>query len=138
MSSVKQMISDFKSYNVIQGRQGLMLLDYCQRSLKQHVSHIFVKSAESGFNFGWANLYFLYTYTITYHFSKSPGATAGCSDDWAKGTCNIKFAYTLELRDTGFYGFQLPDTQVKLNLSFTVTSSCQQLLRYCKYMFGLS
>jgi len=43
------------------------------------------------------------------------GATAGCSDDWAKGSCNIKFAYTLELRDTGTYGFILPENQIQPN-----------------------
>jgi murein tripeptide amidase MpaA len=40
------------------------------------------------------------------------GATAGCSDDWAKGSMGIKFAYTLELRDTGTFGFALPDTEI--------------------------
>ncbi|KAL3273900.1 hypothetical protein HHI36_015324 [Cryptolaemus montrouzieri] len=34
-------------------------------------------------------------------------ATGG-SDDWAKGTMGIKYAYTLELRDNGRYGFVLP------------------------------
>lgn len=33
---------------------------------------------------------------------------AGGSDDWAKGVANIKYAYTIELRDTGRYGFILP------------------------------
>uniref|UniRef100_T1J4W0 Transporter n=1 Tax=Strigamia maritima TaxID=126957 RepID=T1J4W0_STRMM len=34
-------------------------------------------------------------------------ATGG-SDDWAKGTAGIKYAYTVELRDNGRYGFALP------------------------------
>lgn len=33
---------------------------------------------------------------------------AGGSDDWAKGVAKIKYAYTIELRDTGRYGFILP------------------------------
>ncbi|EEB11557.1 carboxypeptidase A, putative [Pediculus humanus corporis] len=33
---------------------------------------------------------------------------AGGSDDWAKGTAKIKYAYTIELRDTGRHGFVLP------------------------------
>lgn len=37
---------------------------------------------------------------------------AGGSDDWAKGTVGIKYAYTLELRDSGNYGFVLPATYI--------------------------
>ncbi|KAK9885358.1 hypothetical protein WA026_010854 [Henosepilachna vigintioctopunctata] len=33
---------------------------------------------------------------------------SGGSDDWAKGQMGIKYAYTLELRDSGRYGFVLP------------------------------
>lgn len=33
---------------------------------------------------------------------------AGGSDDWAKGVARIKYAYTIELRDNGRYGFVLP------------------------------
>ncbi|XP_018306895.1 carboxypeptidase B [Mycetomoellerius zeteki] len=33
---------------------------------------------------------------------------AGGSDDWAKALLKIKYAYTIELRDTGKYGFLLP------------------------------
>lgn len=32
----------------------------------------------------------------------------GGSDDWAKGVAKIKYAYTIELRDTGRHGFVLP------------------------------
>lgn len=37
---------------------------------------------------------------------------AGSSDDWAKGVASIKYAYTIELRDRGTYGFLLPATQI--------------------------
>lgn len=33
---------------------------------------------------------------------------SGGSDDWAKGKMGIKYSYTLELRDSGRYGFVLP------------------------------
>ncbi|KAK2710442.1 hypothetical protein QYM36_011835 [Artemia franciscana] len=33
---------------------------------------------------------------------------SGSSNDWAKGVAGIKYAYTLELRDKGYYGFLLP------------------------------
>nr|P04069.1 RecName: Full=Carboxypeptidase B [Astacus astacus]prf//1004229A CPase B [Astacus astacus] len=39
-------------------------------------------------------------------------AAAGGSDDWAKGEGGVKYAYTIELRDTGNYGFLLPENQI--------------------------
>ena len=33
---------------------------------------------------------------------------AGGSDDWAKGVAGVRFSYTVELGDTGRYGFVLP------------------------------
>ncbi|CAH1276131.1 unnamed protein product [Diabrotica balteata] len=33
---------------------------------------------------------------------------SGGSDDWAKGTIRMKYAYTIELRDNGRFGFILP------------------------------
>ncbi|KAF5296418.1 hypothetical protein FQR65_LT01405 [Abscondita terminalis] len=33
---------------------------------------------------------------------------AGGSDDWAKGVVGMKYTYTIELRDSGSYGFLLP------------------------------
>ncbi|XP_035228738.1 carboxypeptidase B-like [Stegodyphus dumicola] len=38
-------------------------------------------------------------------------ATGG-ADDWAYGSAGIKYSYTLELRDTGRYGFLLPSEQI--------------------------
>ncbi|XP_063599272.1 carboxypeptidase B-like [Penaeus indicus] len=37
---------------------------------------------------------------------------SGSTDDWAKGVLNTKFAYTLELRDTGEFGFKLQESQI--------------------------
>jgi hypothetical protein len=37
---------------------------------------------------------------------------AGSSIDWAKGEAGIKYAFTLELRDAGRYGFLLPAKQI--------------------------
>ena len=33
---------------------------------------------------------------------------SGASDDWAKGEAGIKYSYTVELPDTGKFGFLLP------------------------------
>ncbi|XP_022916952.1 carboxypeptidase B-like [Onthophagus taurus] len=37
---------------------------------------------------------------------------SGGSDDWAKGAMGIKYAYTIELRDNGRYGFVLPASYI--------------------------
>ncbi|KAK8397432.1 hypothetical protein O3P69_004876 [Scylla paramamosain] len=39
-------------------------------------------------------------------------AAAGGSDDWAKGVGGVKYAYTVELRDQGYYGFLLPPSKI--------------------------
>lgn len=38
---------------------------------------------------------------------------SGGSDDWAKGTMRMKYAYTIELRDNGRYGFVLPAAYIQ-------------------------
>lgn len=38
---------------------------------------------------------------------------SGGSDDWAKGSIKMKYAYTIELRDTGRHGFILPANYIK-------------------------
>lgn len=38
---------------------------------------------------------------------------AGASDDWYKGVLGARFAYTVELRDTGLHGFILPPDQIQ-------------------------
>jgi len=37
---------------------------------------------------------------------------AGGSDDWAKGGAGIRYSYTIELPDTGSYGFILPASKI--------------------------
>ncbi|XP_075056646.1 carboxypeptidase B [Mixophyes fleayi] len=44
---------------------------------------------------------------------------AGGSDDWAYDT-GIKYSFTFELRDTGRYGFALPESQIKATSEETV------------------
>ena len=38
---------------------------------------------------------------------------SGASDDWAKGALNIKYSYTVEMRDSGRHGFILPASQIE-------------------------
>lgn len=37
---------------------------------------------------------------------------SGNSVDWVKGNYHIPITYTIELRDTGSYGFVLPSSQI--------------------------
>ncbi|XP_067433656.1 carboxypeptidase B isoform X1 [Thunnus thynnus] len=64
------------------------------------------------------------TYTI------GPGAAtiypaAGGSDDWAYDL-GVKYSYTFELRDTGRYGFLLPESQIK--------PTCEETMLAVKYI----
>uniref|UniRef100_A0A4W3I5Q7 Carboxypeptidase B1 (tissue) n=1 Tax=Callorhinchus milii TaxID=7868 RepID=A0A4W3I5Q7_CALMI len=59
-----------------------------------------------------------------------PGAVtiypaAGGSDDWAYDE-GIKYAFTFELRDTGRYGFLLPESQIK--------PTCEETMLAIKYI----
>uniref|UniRef100_A0A663E128 Carboxypeptidase B1 n=1 Tax=Aquila chrysaetos chrysaetos TaxID=223781 RepID=A0A663E128_AQUCH len=68
----------------------------------------------------------LYNTKYTY----GPGArtiypAAGGSDDWAYDQ-GIKYSFTFELRDTGRYGFILPETQIK--------PTCEETLLAVKYI----
>jgi len=53
---------------------------------------------------------------------------AGGSDDWAKGGAGIKYSYTIELPDTGSYGFILPANQITQvgNEAFKATQAMLQ------------
>lgn len=41
-----------------------------------------------------------------------PNGSVGSSIDWVKGDVGVKYAYTLELRDSGRFGFLLPAKQI--------------------------
>ncbi|XP_031440130.1 carboxypeptidase B [Clupea harengus] len=63
-------------------------------------------------------------------YTPGPGATtiypaAGGSDDWAYDL-GVKYSYTFELRDTGRYGFLLPESQIK--------PTCEETMLAVKYI----
>uniref|UniRef100_A0A8C3YLA8 Carboxypeptidase B n=1 Tax=Catagonus wagneri TaxID=51154 RepID=A0A8C3YLA8_9CETA len=65
-------------------------------------------------------------------YTYGPGATtiypaAGGSDDWAYDQ-GIKYSFTFELRDTGRYGFLLPESQIQ--------PTCEETLLAIKYVTG--
>ncbi|XP_011198323.2 carboxypeptidase B [Bactrocera dorsalis] len=51
----------------------------------------------------------VYKSGVTYQLLSVAG---GGSDDWTRAACDVKYVYTVELRDTGKYGFQLPPSQI--------------------------
>ncbi|XP_068960817.1 carboxypeptidase B [Petaurus breviceps papuanus] len=63
-------------------------------------------------------------------YTYGPGATtiypaAGGSDDWAYDQ-GIKYSFTFELRDTGRYGFLLPESQIR--------ATCEETMLAIKYL----
>lgn len=50
---------------------------------------------------------------------------AGGSDDWAYDL-GVKYSFTFELRDTGRYGFLLPESQIK--------PTCEETMLAVKYI----
>ncbi|XP_078420699.1 carboxypeptidase B [Cetorhinus maximus] len=63
-------------------------------------------------------------------YTYGPGATtiylaSGGSDDWAYDL-GIKYSFTFELRDTGRYGFMLPESQIK--------PTCEETMLAIKYV----
>ncbi|XP_076827169.1 carboxypeptidase B [Brachyhypopomus gauderio] len=63
-------------------------------------------------------------------YTSGPGATtiypaAGGSDDWAYDQ-GVKYSFTFELRDTGRYGFLLPESQIK--------PTCEETMLAVKYI----
>lgn len=60
-----------------------------------------------------------------YFISLPTDPAAGGSDDWAYDQ-GIKYAFTFELRDTGTYGFLLPESQIK--------PTCEETLLAVKYI----
>lgn len=45
-------------------------------------------------------------------FSTKTDRSSGTSRDWAKGIPNIRYVYTIELKDKGKHGFLLPPDEI--------------------------
>jgi hypothetical protein len=50
-------------------------------------------------------------YNSSFNYSVAD-RSSGTSRDWAAGVLRIPFVYTVELRDSGMYGFLLPPDQI--------------------------
>ncbi|KAI8034042.1 hypothetical protein M5D96_013202 [Drosophila gunungcola] len=58
------------------------------------------------------------------------GIAGGGSDDWSRAALNVKYVYTIELRDRGAYGFVLPPRFIKDTAleGWTVTETVAQAI----------
>jgi hypothetical protein len=55
------------------------------------------------------------THGVTYGYGPTSiviSTDSGCVEDYTYGVCGIKYSYSVELRDTGRYGFLLPADQI--------------------------
>ncbi|KAM6064294.1 carboxypeptidase B [Theristicus caerulescens] len=106
---IREHLSTIKAYLTIHSYSQLLLFPYSY-AYKLPSNHEELNSIARAASEQLASLYNTkYTY--------GPGATtiypaAGGSDDWAYDE-GIKYAFTFELRDTGRYGFLLPESQIK-------------------------
>ncbi|NXP17823.1 CBPB1 Carboxypeptidase, partial [Scytalopus superciliaris] len=119
---IREHLSTIKAYLTIHSYSQLLLFPYSYTytlpSDYQELNSI--ASAAS------KKLASLYNTKYTY----GPGAetiypAAGGSDDWAYDQ-GIKYSFTFELRDTGRYGFLLPESQIK--------PTCEETLLAVKYI----
>uniref|UniRef100_A0A8C3KBE0 Carboxypeptidase B1 n=1 Tax=Calidris pygmaea TaxID=425635 RepID=A0A8C3KBE0_9CHAR len=113
---IREHLSTIKAYLTIHSYSQLLLFPYSY-TYQLPSNHEELNSIAREASKQLASLYHTkYTY--------GPGATtiypaAGGSDDWAYDQ-GIKYSFTFELRDTGRYGFILPESQIKPTCEETV------------------
>ncbi|NXP45433.1 CBPB1 Carboxypeptidase, partial [Heliornis fulica] len=119
---IREHLSTIKAYLTIHSYSQLLLFPYSYTynlpSNYEELNSIARAASEE--------LASLYNTKYTY----GPGATtiypaAGGSDDWAYDE-GIKYSFTFELRDTGRYGFILPESQIQ--------PTCEETLLAVKYI----
>ncbi|XP_035981526.1 carboxypeptidase B [Fundulus heteroclitus] len=114
--------SAIKSYITVHSYSQLLLFPYSY-SYNLAADHSELMSVARGAAAALTSLYGT-------RYTSGPGATtiypaAGGSDDWAYDL-GIKYSYTFELRDTGYYGFLLPESQIK--------PTCEETMLAVKYI----
>ncbi|NP_001278452.1 carboxypeptidase B precursor [Columba livia] len=119
---IREHLSTIKAYLTIHSYSQLLLYPYSytyKLPLNSNELHSIARAATE-------QLSSLYNTQYEY----GPGATtiypaSGGSDDWAYDE-GIKYSFTFELRDTGRYGFLLPESQIK--------PTCEETLLAVKYI----
>ncbi|NXP15637.1 CBPB1 Carboxypeptidase, partial [Thinocorus orbignyianus] len=119
---IREHLSTIKAYVTIHSYSQLLLFPYSYAyKLPSNYEELNTIAREAS-----KQLTSLYNTKYTY----GPGATtiypaAGGSDDWSYDQ-GIKYSFTFELRDTGRYGFVLPESQIK--------PTCEETLLAVKYI----
>ncbi|XP_041726172.1 carboxypeptidase B [Coregonus clupeaformis] len=114
--------SSIKAYLTIHSYSQLLLFPYSYTfDLAEHHSELM--TVAEGASKALSSLYGT-------QYTSGPGAAtiypaAGGSDDWAYDL-GVKYSYTFELRDTGRYGFLLPESQIK--------PTCEETMLAIKYI----
>uniref|UniRef100_A0A8C8R6J6 Carboxypeptidase B n=1 Tax=Pelusios castaneus TaxID=367368 RepID=A0A8C8R6J6_9SAUR len=119
---IRQNLSTIKAYLTIHSYSQLLLFPYSYTySLPENYEELNAISKAAV-----QELATVYGTQYTYGAGASTiYPAAGGSDDWAYDQ-GIKYSFTFELRDTGRYGFALPESQIK--------PTCEETLKAVKYI----
>ncbi|NWH63699.1 CBPB1 Carboxypeptidase, partial [Geococcyx californianus] len=119
---IREHLSTIKAYLTIHSYSQLLLFPYSYTyKLPPHYEEL-----NSIAEVASKKLASLYNTKYTYGpAAKTIYPAAGGSDDWAYDQ-GIKYSFTFELRDTGKYGFTLPESQIK--------PTCEETLLAVKYI----
>lgn len=92
-----------------------LLLDYANGFVKLFVQHIAnkFKRARLTIVLGISTERGQLKWKEWFHDKDQSIEILGGSDDWAKGGAGIEYSYTIELPDTGPYGFVLPTRHIR-------------------------
>lgn len=77
------------------------------------------------------NSYYVASYLLYFYYFAD--ISSGSSADWTYGKAGIKFSYGVELRDTGKFGFLLPEDQILPSGKETL----QALIALSNYLYPL-
>ncbi|XP_044147684.1 carboxypeptidase B-like [Bufo gargarizans] len=119
---IRSNLSSIKAYLTIHSYSQMLLFPYSYKNAKAE-NHDELMSLSEGAVNALSSLYgTVYTYGPG---GKTIYLAAGGSDDWAYDT-GIKYSFTFELRDTGKYGFVLPESEIR--------ETCEETMLAVKYI----
>ncbi|XP_066564989.1 carboxypeptidase B isoform X1 [Amia ocellicauda] len=119
---IRRNLSSIKAYITVHSYSQLLLFPYSYTTALAPDHEELLRVAKAAAN-ALTSLYGT-------QYTSGPGAVtiypaAGGSDDWAYDL-GVKYSYTFELRDTGRYGFLLPESEIR--------PTCQETMLAVKYI----
>ncbi|XP_068135335.1 carboxypeptidase B-like [Hyperolius riggenbachi] len=119
---IRSNLPSIKAYLTIHSYSQMLLFPYSYTNSKAKDHDELLALSEGAVN-ALSSLYgTVYTYGPG---GKTIYLSSGGSDDWAYDT-GIKYSFTFELRDTGRYGFILPESEIK--------ETCEETMLAVKYI----